>query len=338
MTIRRRFWLHTLVWFVALFIGFELLSRLAIGSSPRERFDPRYDRIPLAHEAIVESSEGFSRGRTNELGHLDGPMPHALPSDAILVIGDSYTEARQVAQQERFTDRLGARLGRRVYNIGHTGWSPVNALRFLVAERSSFAPATVIVQVSGNDLADIFSPKRPRLVEQADARGGFSIVLPKREKRGTAKRITELRLAVSRSALAANVLRSVLTILGTGPDDDAGHPPTACSVPDPRSARALTWLVGELALAHPDVRLLYLPQLEYHGGCFDKCALGRELYRSAAAQARIPLTDATDALCERFRATRQPLHGFWNTVPGTGHLNSEGHAVVATVLETAMRR
>ena len=334
-----RFWVHTIALFAVMFGGFEVLGRLAIGHSPRERADPRYDRLPLPHEPVVHSSEGFSRGRTNELGHLDAPLPRPLPADGILVVGDSYTEARQVALAERFTDRLGARLGRRVYNAGHTGWSPINAVAFITAERATFAPATVIVQVSGNDLGDIVTPRRPHVVEQGS---GLAIAWPDRVKRGTARRITDLRLALSRSAFAADLLSASLTLLGGGRGDDEGDAGAskagACTEPDPRVARALPWLVGELAKTHPDVRLLYLPLLEYHGGCVDTCAAGRDLYRRAAELAHVPLIDVTDALCARFRATRQPLHGFWNTVPGTGHLNSEGHAVVADVLAAALRR
>ena len=48
------------------------------------------------------------------------------------------------------------------------------------------------------------------------------------------------------------------------------------------------------------------------------------------------MVDVTPALCARFAETHQPLHGFWNTVPGTGHLNAEGHAVVARQLADAL--
>lgn len=325
-----RFWLQTSVLMAGILVAFEVLCRLFIGHAPATRFDARYDRLPRPDQPVVQSSEGFSRGRTNELGHLDRPMPASPPPDGVLVIGDSFTEARQVAMSERFTDRLGEALHRRVYNVGHTGWSPIHALSFLDAERARFAPATVIVQISGNDLEDIVTAKRPH-VERSPA--GFAIVWPRRDKQGTAKRITQLRELVERSALAGDAMTALLTLFkGKAAVDEGGDAGGSCEKPDPLAAEAVPWLFGELKKAHPDVRLMYLPMLDYHAGCVDRCAAARALYTRAAAGQGLHLVDVTPALCARFAQTHQPLHGFANTVIGTGHLNAAGHAEVARQL------
>ena len=328
-----RTWLATAALVVATLAVFELLCRWFIGFAPRERFDPRYDRLPRPDQPTVQSHEGFSHGRTNELGHLDETMPSPLPPDGILVIGDSFTEARHVARAERFTDRLGALLHRRVYNVGHTGWSPINALGFLTAERARFAPATVIVQISGNDAKDLVTAKRPHVVRRD---GELAIVWPAREKTGMAARITAAREAISaRSALAGDVLVAALTLLkaGGGDDEAAGaSDEPSCGRPDPLVAEAMPWLLGELGRAHPDVRLLYLPSLDYHAGCVDRCAASRAIFRAAAEARAMPMIDVTEAMCAWFARTRQPLNGFANTVPGTGHFNADGHDVIARQL------
>jgi hypothetical protein len=326
-----KYWSRFVAYAVGLFCGFEVLCRLFIGHSPAIGFDPRFDRLTLPHQPIVQSSEGFSRGRTNELGHLDAPMPASPPADGILVLGDSYTEARQVSQDERFTDRLGAILHRRVYNVGHTGWSPVNAVTFLAAEKTRFVPATVIVQVSPNDLGDITAAKRPHV----EARGsGFEIVVPNRKKAGFAARITDLRETVSqRSAFGGELIVAGLSLF-TGKDaeaDGAGEPRT-CAAPTAAQIQAMDFLVGELARLHPDVRLLYLPRLDYHGGCVERCPATRRMYELIAVTRHVRWIDTTAAICRRFHETRQPLHGFWNTIPGTGHVNAEGHSVIADEL------
>ena len=328
-----RFWLQTSVWLITLFAGFEVLSRLFIGDAPRTHIHPDYDRVTMPHEQVVQSREGFARGRTNELGHLDAPMPRPLPPDGILVIGDSLTESRQVAAAERFTERLGAALGRRVYNAGHTGWSPLNAIGLLRADLPAFAPGTVIVQVSGNDLADMAARRRPRVVEQG---GGFAVRWPNRGKPGGGA-LTRVRETVSRSAFAENLIARTLELVsGDGPGDDGGGGAASCDSATPLVVRALPWVLGQLKALHPDVRLLYLPRLDYHAGCVDKCAGAARLWRDAARGAGVPMVDVTGAMCRRFRATRQPLNGFWNTEPGIGHLNGEGHAVVAGELAGAL--
>lgn len=327
---RARFWLQTLAWLVAFLVVFEVLARLVLGHSPRTRIDPAYDRITLADQPVVQSREGFSRGRTNELGHLDAPMPSPLPADGILVIGDSFTEGRQVARDERFTELLGARLGRRVYNVGHTGWSPLNAIKFLRAELPRFAPATVIVQVSGNDLGDVVARGRPHLVERDHV---LDIELPDRVKKGMARRITAVREALSRSAFVGDIVVGAFALLKGG-DDDGPAPgeEATCADINPLAARAMPWVIGELAAAHRDVRLLYLPQLDYYAGCVDRCTAAKQLFSEAAAARHVTLIDTTAALCAMYARRDQPLNGFWNTRPGTGHFNALGHAVIAEVL------
>jgi len=318
------FWARTCGYLVVVVGVLEVLCRLFIGVAPPERYDARYDKISEPGRWVVHSTEGFSRGRTNELGFLDAAVPRPPPADGILVVGDSFTEARHVDQAARFTNRLEKRLARRVYNAGHAGWSPLNAIGFLAAEKATLAPSTVIVQVSGNDLQDIVSRKRPHVVEPAP--GAFAVELPKRAAEGTAARVKAI---LFRSALVAAATSSALQLLAGGRDNDATG---SCAAPDPRAVRALPWIAGELRRGHDDVHLLYLPMLDYHAGCVDRCAAARDLFARAAAGAGLAFVDATPALCERFRATGQPPNGFANTVPGTGHLNAAGHAVVAGVL------
>ena len=331
------YWLKVAALVGLVLLAFEVGSRLAIGHAPRNRIDPRYDSLPRPHEPVVQSSEGLLRARTNELGHLDAPMPEPLPPDGVIVIGDSFTEARQVALAERFTDRLGARLGRRVYNVGHTGWSPLNAIAFLEAEAARFRPSDVIVQVSGNDLGDMVARRRMHV---AEAEGGrFEIVLPDRTKQGIGRQINAVKNALARSALAGNLVTSGLVLLGIaegGAGGGAGGE-ISCDRPAPLAIRALPELLERLRRAHPRVHLLYLPMLDYQAGCTDRCGEAQAALAAAARAAGVPFVDVTAAVCARFAETRQPLHGFWNTMPGTGHLNAAAHEIVAAALATHLR-
>jgi lysophospholipase L1-like esterase len=324
-----RFWLHTAALLLATSAILELASWRWLGVPLRLRFDPRYDQIGEPDRLAVQSTEGFSRGRTNELGHLDVAMPSPVPPDGILVVGDSYTEGRQVAMDERFTSRAAARLHRHVYNVGHAGWSPINTLAFLRAELPSFQPSTVIVQVSGNDLEDIVSPRAPHVV---DGNGGLTIVLPDRSKRGLGAWITRAREAVSRSALVGDVIAAAITV-ARGQQDEAAAGGDHCDKLDPLAIKGVEWLVAQLATTHRDVRLLYLPALDYHAGCVDRCAPARALFERASAARGLRLIDASAAICRRFATTHQPLNGFSNTVPGMGHFNREGHEVIADELQ-----
>ena len=297
-----------------------------------QRFDQRYDRLTAPNQAYVEALEGFARGRTNELGNLDDAMSQPLPQHAILILGDSLTEARQVSKGERWSTLLSKLLTRRVYNVGHTGWSPANALEYLRAEKQRFEPETVVLQVSGNDLDDIVARKRPHVVDDA---GVLSIQLPKRIKSGLSASVNAAKELVSRSALGGSLIVAGLTIVDSG-DGKTDNAP-GCTPPDMKIEKAARWLFTELQKQHPNTVVVYFPTLNYYDGCLDQCVLARELFRSLAAAAKLAFIDITGAACRHFAQTRQPLHGFWNTIPGEGHLNAEGNAVAAQVIADYLR-
>jgi hypothetical protein len=322
-----RFGLIVVAQLALIALGMEVLCRLFIGHTPELEEDPRFGKITKAHSAVVQSFEGHSASRTNMLGNLDDEMPGQLPPDSVMVLGDSFTEARHVPRADRFTDILAARTLRRVWNVGHAGWSPVNALGYLAANREKFAPKTLILQVSSNDLADLVASKRGHVVERA---GRLEMVIPTRGGSSS------VRATISKSAFAGQLLGGIAGLFGDkGGDEDGG---SDCTTPPTLAVHALPWLFGKLAQLHPDARVLYIPKLEYHGGCYDRCEVSRDVFAAGAAKAGLRFIDPTQAMCEDFVATGQPLHGFWNSIPGTGHLNGRGHAQVAAVIAADLAR
>ena len=313
-------------------IVLEVMCRLFLGQRPMLRYDKRYDRLAAPHQPFVEVLEGFSRGRTNELGNLDAAMPTPLPKHSILVMGDSLAEGRQLSISERWSNVLGKLLNRHVYNAGQSGWSPANVLEYLRAEKHRFEPETVVLQVSGNDFDDIVAKKRAHVVDDA---GVMSIKLPKRKKSGVAAKINKVKDLVSRSALGGNLIVAGLTMVGAGNGDNGNA--LGCTPPDANVEKAAQWLFGEIQKQHPNTVVVYFPTLNYYDGCLDQCIPSRDLFRSVTKSANIAFLDITEAACSRFAQTKQPLHGFWNSIPGVGHLNAEGNAVAAQVVADYLR-
>jgi hypothetical protein len=91
---------------------------------------------------------------------IDYPKPAG--EYRILVVGDSFTFAEQVNQQETFTQRLEDRLNAessglhyRVLNAGSNGWATANEAVYLTKEGVRFRPDLVIVALYvGNDISD----------------------------------------------------------------------------------------------------------------------------------------------------------------------------------------
>jgi len=96
---------------------------------------------------------------------LRGPeVDYAKPPGEVrlLVLGDSFTFAEQVNQDETYTQRLEDRLNAsggatrfRVLNAGSNGWGTVNELVYLAEEGLRYQPDVVVLALyAGNDMSD----------------------------------------------------------------------------------------------------------------------------------------------------------------------------------------
>ena len=137
---------------------------------------PVYGRFHVpGFDGWVKTREFTSRVTINTLG-LRGPeRPYAKPDGVrrILVLGDSFTEAAQVAQPESAVGRLEVALNARgtdryeVLNAGVGGWGTGQQLVYLREEGYRYQPDLVLVLLYlGNDVFDNSyalqgSPKNP---------------------------------------------------------------------------------------------------------------------------------------------------------------------------------
>ncbi|MFN8632273.1 MAG: SGNH/GDSL hydrolase family protein [Chloroflexota bacterium] len=138
--------------------------------------DPVYGRFHVrGFDGWVKTREYTSRVTINALG-LRGPeRPLAKPPGVqrIVLLGDSFTEAVQVAEQDSTVSRLEASLNARgtgryeVLNAGVGGWGTGQELVYLREEGYKLQPDLVVVLLYlGNDIFDNSyalqgSPKNP---------------------------------------------------------------------------------------------------------------------------------------------------------------------------------
>ena len=112
---------------------------------------------------------------------------------------------------------------------------------------------------------------------------------------------------------------------------------SADELDDPRLAAMLDSLHRRLAADSPRLIYLYLPIVDYYG---PKPVYGdprgAAVWRAFAERNHATLVDMFEPFAAEFERTGQPLHGFPNSVVGTGHINAAGHRVTGERLARAI--
>jgi hypothetical protein len=118
-----------------------------------------------AKRCLGHKTEWVTYAHINSLGLRDREIPYARTGAyRILLLGDSYTEGLQVADDETFAKQLEGRLnsgGRRVevLNGGHAGYGTDNELLFYLHEGRKYR-ADLVLQVfnTENDVLENYHP------------------------------------------------------------------------------------------------------------------------------------------------------------------------------------
>ena len=111
--------------------------------------------IPASHfSADVQSLDYKATIRTNALG-LRGPQADAVTTKQWLALGDSFTMAVQVSEEETFAGQLGAQNNVHVWNSGVDGYSTLQAaMRAQTLQQALPIERLVLMFFTGNDFQD----------------------------------------------------------------------------------------------------------------------------------------------------------------------------------------
>lgn len=335
---RSRSLLAALLGIVAVLAAGEWLVRSLLESPsvavPVARFGWAYP----AHARVVHSTEGYSVRRTNALGLFDDELRVPRPPRRVVVLGDSYAEALQVPAGEGFVD-VAERLlpGTEVVNAGVSGHSPLDHAEWLETVGDSLRPDVVVVEISDANLDLLLQPEALRRFASPPRPGASLALGPETGLRAVPRwllrhsalatvswRRLKLLAADQRGALSR---RFNATVTRT-----RGQPPEAL-LQDPRLAPMLDSLHIRIARHARRVVYLYIPHLDYFGpGAPESYPRVRALLAGLCQREGATFLDAGDAMRAEFERTGQPVHGFANSVMGSGHINAAGQRVVGQAL------
>jgi len=246
-----------------------------------------------------------------------------LAGPRLLVIGDSFTAAQEVNDDQVFTALLQQKLHVPVINAGYTSRSPADYVALADGFRQKFQPAWTVIQLEEWDLRDdSFNETKTHFVMRGTA------LVPEAPP--------EHRLgAVSRALASVRAKSALLNFLVAR----AGMFRSGANMPPLFRAADVAPLVKEqqrdfpvenelatmVAAYQGRVTFLLLPDFDDRPGATERRFL---TYCPGAGVSCVDLRDAFAGFRERGRAP----FGFFNGYFGVGHMNAEGHEAAAALL------
>jgi lysophospholipase L1-like esterase len=330
-------------------LGFFLATALVL--VPAEFLLRRINFAPAGRDPVLGSIRepgSVSRhavegdGRSSWIVHgLRREQPMDPDADTILALGDSYTEAAQIDDDEVFTYALEQALRRgglpfQVLNAGKSGYSPADYVDKADFYRGLGANRWTIIQLRDADLEeDGWKPVKNHFARMPDGTLGIQHVDPPRSKFGWI-----VRPVLNNSALISYAIERFLEFRSAA----AAEPPLfrAAGKRAESAPRNEPYPVEEeLELLHRSfdglVTFLYLavydPEHPIGGGVTDV----EQRLVAVCLDRGWSCVNLRDAFPD-FAARRIAPFGFANTAYNNGHLNADGHQAAAMLLEREMER
>lgn len=280
----------------------------------------------------TNQTEGFSTGRTNNDGYMDAfDYTPGMPIK-VLIMGASNMEATAVDMDQSTAARLNTMLGEKtVYNIGISMHSLITCFTNLPAALEKYRPASYVVF----EATSLTYPAQ----ELRDALDGTTVEMALQDNK--LKKNPFLRSMYSK---LQNLWTDRIQPLFAAPPDDADtgtagsdDAEAAQQLLDEVLARAARQLaaagVQGIVFYHPPTTLdrdghLILGTAEDEKNKAELAAL--------CAKNGLIFLDLSDRFRAEYAAAHILPHGFANSSVGSGHLNSDGHRMLAEELYRVM--
>ncbi len=276
---------------------------------------------------IIEAREGFA------VSHINSHYTRGAEFDIedkskqrVLVLGDSYSMAAQVSEEETFervTESLFAGHGQsnvQVINAGQFGKGPAYYLSYGKGWADWLQPQFVVIQLNEGDFtSDFYDKGKDAYVKRSG--NELSIALnPKKQSR-----FANLLPRLSILTRAEYIWQE-----HTG----SGKPASAKKKTPPSSfAEEARWFMQQAKAAFPHVAVVYVPTMDYHNEeTLNELPLLEVSLREAAQAEGVPYVDMRPQYAQHYHETKQPCHGFNNTHLGSGHINGYGHRLLGEAL------
>ena len=305
---------------IATLLCFEMLVRLFVVSPAVVRFDSALGPVKAVGSHVVRSYEGHSDEVYDGYGFNNDALPPLMPSQRLLILGDSFVEAEQVPRHENFVSRLNALSYLFAYNAGYSGADPRSFSTLVSGLVSVIHPTTLVLCVNADDFSSLRGAKLP------------SHAQPKGLK-------LWLQPLFAHSALATHLNWKYKPILQAWWKrwklKFSKGKPTALAYQHQQLQR-LSWaaILKQLKAYHVPIYVVPFPAIHYEPNRRAVAVKDIRLEQlvMVAKEQGIPVLRMEPLFIRDFQDTGKVAFGFMNSHLGTGHLNEHGHLLVARAI------
>ncbi len=315
---------------LAALVVWELILENAVLRDPGGTSSPVFGRI-YRPGIYLQGTEGYCKTRMNSLGMRGEEIPSKTPDEyRVLMLGDSYTNALQVSDDRTFVHRLQNRLALntsrniRIINAGRNGASPAYYIHLSEFYHSSMKPDFVVVQINDEDFTvDIFDDKDQEFYVRKEG-ADYVTTTNFRDyyiwQMFPVLKVIKPFVAFSTFKIALDKVPQMLEQRRNPSASGRKEVRPSADYPD-----IIDWTLKGLKNDYPHMAIFYLTLNTYESNI-------ESLLKQSANEYGIDFLNARDIFNRYYQSHRQPVNGFDNTMPGTGHMNAIGHNLTADLL------
>lgn len=311
-------------WILALVTGFLIVNALCFFYS----WQPGWLNTPRGASSsvwrpgavVVQGTEGYGITRVDENGYLNPPAP--LAERYVLMMGSSHTQGKEIPSRQRYgsvvNDYFSGDSGELVaYNIASDGHYLPSLIWYFQAAMTAFPEAgAVTIEIGSTDCRarELHDSLNQTVYDPADSAAGFEILGP----------AGRLKTALKESFPLLGLLKKNLETLRARAAEEAEDVYDYEEELDVALALIRSEFDGPIAFVyHPTTKIQ--PDGTLKLGYNDSW----EIFCRLCEKHRIDVIDAGPRFLQAYEDSRTLPYGFANTTPGSGHLNSLGHKILA---------
>lgn len=341
-TIKRQNFLKTLSYFLISVIVFEIFVQLFIIKTPKVHVVPGYGMVPVDNSVGIWGVEGY--GVTHYLlnGEIRTPYENGV---SVVVLGDSFTEATQVSDDEKYVSLAEKILHEKgvdvdLHNFGLSGRNIADYVYLAENIRKTYLPKIVIFQIGASDFMDAFNSSRPNYFVVENDRA----VLVHQDNYF----YLDAQNLIRNSGLGSLFIyrfKNILDDLRFGKTRQPSETPGNNLQTDRQNSTRDQQLLMDVEIlqnAYPNSQIVFLvipnyPEIKDQSviwsGEDDAWVLDR-LGQYDDSIVVYPIAGFRELYDKKKAFPR----GFSNTLPDYGHLNSDGHQAVAEMLADVLEK